>query len=137
MNKLGETSTQHGIDECEDQHTDREIGIGSVIARLGIGERRSGSGPCPFGGTITIEEIDPRTNNGAPAEADQNIAWEMNPDVIRQIAEQEVGAVVPLPNDLSLTDSKVTEQYNSWKPVLSGDTVNRYELFLETPPSID
>ena len=66
-----------------------------------------------------------------------HIAWEMNPDVIRQIAEQEVGAVVPLPDDLSLTDSKVTEKENFWKPVLSGDTVNEYELFLETPPAID
>ena len=66
-----------------------------------------------------------------------HVAWENDPDDILQIAKQEVGAVVPLPNDLTLTDSKMTEMENYWEPVLSGDKANRYNLFLETAAAVD
>lgn len=58
-------------------------------------------------------------------------AWEIDPGVIRRLARQQISAVIPLPNDLSLIDSKVTAEQNIW-PVLSGNKANQYELYFET-----
>ena len=61
-------------------------------------------------------------------------AWEIDPGVIRRLARQQISTVFPLPGDLSVTDSKVTEEQNIWT-ALSGNKVNRYELYFETSAS--
>ncbi len=60
-------------------------------------------------------------------------AWEIDPSVVRQLAKQQLNAVIPLPNDLFVTDSKVTKEQNVW-PVLFGRNVNQYKLVFEPSP---
>ena len=60
-------------------------------------------------------------------------AWEIDPSIVRQLAKQQLNAVIPLPNDLFVTDSKVTKEQNVW-PVLFGRNVNQYKLVFDTSP---
>ena len=58
-------------------------------------------------------------------------AWETDPDLINRLALKATRNILKVPLSLSVTDEKVSSEANTWK-ALSGDTVNRYELYFES-----
>ncbi len=59
-----------------------------------------------------------------------HIAWGSDPTLVQRIAKLEAGCLVPLPNDLIVTDSRVSTETNTLT-AFSGDTFNRYDLYFE------